>query len=100
MKITKQQLTKIIKEELEAMVGEEGGEEATETAGKTVYVLGQTGEDYMPYGAEDAIDIKGIYDTRRAAEDAFKAHNEKRAKNNFSAVKYDIIEFKLNQPVQ
>ena len=99
MKITKQQLTKIIKEELEAMVGEEGGEEATETADKTVYVLGRTGEE-MAYGAEDAIEIKGIYDTKPAAEDALKAHNEKRAKKNFGPVSYDIIEFKLNQPVQ
>ena len=89
MKITKQKLVKIIKEELGAAL--EGGEK------RTIYIVGNFND---AYGAEKAINIKGVYDSEEAAVDAIAEFNEAYvAGPGHAKLKFKIHERELNTPI-
>ena len=63
---------------------------------KKVYVVGNKND---AYGAEDAIDIEGIFDTEDAAHAAIDGYNEKRAAKGWGAVAIEVHAFNVNELV-
>jgi hypothetical protein len=90
MKITQDRLRQIIKEELGAVLSENSG-------GKTLYIVG---ESDLAYGAEDAIRIAGIYDSKEAAYEAIAELDRKRAADGHGPMRYEVFdEYTLNTPL-
>ena len=63
---------------------------------KQVYVVGNKND---AYGAEDAIDIVGIFESADAALAAIDRYNEKRVAKGWTAVTVEIHAFNLNELV-
>lgn len=58
-----------------------------------VYVVGNRND---AYGAEEAIDIKGIFNSLEAAENAIATFNGERNAMGFPPIAYEIREFDVN----
>lgn len=61
-----------------------------------VYVVGNKND---AYGAEDAIDIVGIFESADAALAAIHTYNAKRVAKGWTAVTIEIHEFNMNELV-
>ena len=61
-----------------------------------VYVVGNKND---AYGAEEAIDVKGVFSSLEAARSAIAAYNEARNAARFPSIAIEIHEFEMNAPI-